>query len=168
MASRKELEDALKTGHHVRVRGRTETVRHARTLPPDVPDAPVEGTVTRTPDGRLTHEGMLLALQEGGAVLHMGEVLDKADQLPAPEEVAAGDEQRVAALSNDIDAQIAALQVRQEKLKGLRGKGGARDAPPPWTPPGAQDTQVVAAPPPPPETPEEDEGRRGRRHKKEE
>jgi hypothetical protein len=171
MADRAELEQALKTGHTVYVHGRGH-VRVVRDLPPQREDGPaVEGVVMRTPDGRLTRAGMEQVVRAGGGVLHNGAVIDKFDELPTEEEIVAGDAQREYALANDIDAQMAALQARRDKLSVGKGKGKhAGDAPAMPRGPMHSDTQVVAAPPPPPETPapEEDEGARRRRHRREE
>jgi hypothetical protein len=177
MASRKELEEAVRTGHRVRIPGRVGTIRHVKFLPPDPEPTddnpsptPVEGVIAYTPDGRLTHEGMRMALAEGGSVLYKGEVIDNLDALPPPEEVDAGDDERLAALAGDLDAQIAALETRRARVKAMGGKAkGKGEQPAAWQP-GAQDqdTQVLSAPEPPPAPPEEEEGRKRRGHKREE
>lgn len=177
MASREELEEAVRTGHRVRIPGRPGTIRHAKFLPPDPEPtdadpspAPVEGVIMYTPDGRLTHDGMRLALAEGGSVLYKGEVIDSADALPPPEEVDAGDDERLAALAGDLDAQIAALETRRARVKALGGKARAKGEQPAAWQPGSQDqdTHVLAAPEPPAAPPAEEEEGRRRRHRREE
>jgi hypothetical protein len=138
VADRAELERALEEGHRVDVAGRT--VKKKAELPPG---DELEGVVTHDPQGRLTREGMELAIDRGGSVLLPGteDPITSKAHLPTAAELARGDERRAATVRQGLMAQQAQIQAELAKL----------DTPRPDAPPGA-----IQQPPQPqqPQTPQ--------------
>jgi hypothetical protein len=130
MANREELHRALTEGAAVEVNGRR--VLHPRDLPKEAEDGPaVEGVVVFDAAGRMTREGMEHTIRSGGSVLLRdargdSRVIARLDDLPGEEELAAGDEKRLAAHAASLDAQMAALAAERARVTAAAEK--AREA----------------------------------------
>lgn len=72
-----------------------------------------------------SHDELKAIIAAGGSVLHRGQVISHPDQLPAPEDLAAGNPDEEAAVASALDAQIAVLQARRA------GMGAAASSPTP-------------------------------------
>jgi hypothetical protein len=145
--NRQTAVEHLRTGWPVLVGGRL--VERVRDLPP----APEEGqpepagvyVATRHPSGHFTHDGLKAVIESGGSVLHHGVVIERVDDLPAEEDLAAGDTKRLNAVEDEIDRQMATLAAQRAKVQrerqraGESSQTGASDAgaPAPATPPPA-------------------------------
>lgn len=119
MANRAELEQALKEGCTVDVGGRS--CRNVKELPPDpATGGELTGTVTYDPEGRLTREGMELALSRGGSVLHQGEPVTNLEALPTAADLAKHDQARAAAVRQSLMADRARIDAEMAKLEQPR------------------------------------------------
>jgi hypothetical protein len=131
MATRDELAAALAEGNSVEVAGRRVT--RLRDLPHDPEDGPpVEGVVMYS-GGKLTRAGMEHTIRSGGSVLIHGggpldhdEVVTRVEDLPEEAELAAGDERRLAAHKDAIDAQLEKLTAERARVNAAAEK--AREA----------------------------------------
>lgn len=75
-----------------------------------------EFTAMRDASGNLTRAGMEHVIATGGSVMHNGTLLERVDDLPAEEDLAAGDSRRLDAIASSYDEQIATLQGRRAAI----------------------------------------------------
>jgi hypothetical protein len=91
MANRAELEQAIREGCTVDVHG--TSYKNVKELPPNPADgSELEGTVTYDAQGRLTREGMELAIKRGGSVLHEDRPVNDLEALPTAADLAQQEE----------------------------------------------------------------------------
>jgi hypothetical protein len=128
--NRKQIEDAVKRGEHVAVgpivlrrdpvslRPDAATTQAAFATPadPEKPDE-FEAVIVRGADGKLTRAGMEHAIRHGGSVMIEGTSITSLDGLPDEVELARGDEERLAAFTAALDAQIAAIAVQRQQAQ---------------------------------------------------
>jgi hypothetical protein len=171
MANRTELEQALKEGCTVDVYG--TSYKSVKELPPDRGDTPIEGTVTYDREGRLTREGMELAIKRGGSVLHEDRPVNDLEALPTAADLAKHDavrsqreRQHLLDRRAQLDAELAKLeQPREERFTQAPAQQQEEDTPersprpaplPAFRPPEGQDVRGSEE-----DTPERRRGRKG-------
>lgn len=66
---------------------------------------------------KLTRGEMERVIQEGGSVLHNGQVIAQIDHLPSAAELAQGDPVAEARTASELDEQIAKLQAQKGTLE---------------------------------------------------
>jgi hypothetical protein len=122
----KRLEAALKEGCTVEVAGVTYGPRNARELPRQREDGPrVEGWVVRDAQGRLTREGMELALSQGGSVQFRGAPVTEVEDLPTPEDLERERAAYLADVAHQVPAQageVARLRAEAAEAARLRAE----------------------------------------------
>jgi hypothetical protein len=130
MADRAELEKALAEGCGVLVNGYVETIMSPDPLPTDAANGrPVTGLVVRDPRGRLTRQGMELAIVQKGSVMFNGKLIDKIEGLPTDADLTRQEERLAEEQRNGLLAQEAAIQGQLARV-GFGQAGGRQQQPP--------------------------------------
>jgi hypothetical protein len=102
-------------------------VRSVKEMPPEPgPEAgELEYHALRDPDGNWTREGLEHAIRAGGSVMHHGTIVERLEDLPTEEELAASNAQRLDAKAARIGAEMAKMSV--ELAKTQADKTGAEE-----------------------------------------
>jgi hypothetical protein len=80
----------------------------------------------------LTRSQMEQVIKDGGSVLHGGRIITRMEHLPTDADLAVGNPEQEAAVAAALEAQIAALQARHDRLMQSRTvRTGAVPAPAP-------------------------------------
>jgi hypothetical protein len=130
MANRAELEQAVDDGCAVEITGYPHPVRGAKAMGKalaalgDAADG-MEGVVVRDAQGRLTHDGMKLYVGRGESVMHEGEIISDASQIPHPAVLAKGDAKKLAAVESDLDRRQALLDAERARVARARETAAA-------------------------------------------